>query len=468
MSIARRKRMSVSSARSVSPLSPYAFQAALNPDMEEWVKAWESVPARDLIDSPVIAVDSDTSVEDACEALLSKNVTCIAINRVPSESPHDTPYLGLFDYPDVNAFLTLAATRHRWSPEELRGKPRTEEIIAAAKAGRVPVRLVSNLSEKNPLEVLPHDATIISLLTIFSKGTHRVLIRAPSPSDDFLGFVSDKSLLEWFTTAAQNSPTLGAYVSVSLSNLALPSLYLYTSVIATKASDSVLDAMRLMSDYGVSSVAVIEEEGGNLLSAISVTDIGKIVVPSQSSQILSMPLHQLISLIKEPDGSTDGADKYPVYTVMPNNTLLYTMQKILATNSHRLFVSDDHPTASPSGTGCLSGVVSIVDVLSLFGRLANLPDVDPTAMQRHRRASSVSSESNGGPSGRSPDHYSFPRSRSSSRTGLTSSGSFVRKRTSVSSISVSPGLPASVSPGHISHIPSLESMQTHWAERVPK
>ncbi|KAI0765772.1 hypothetical protein BC629DRAFT_1293340 [Irpex lacteus] len=439
MSIAHRKRMSVSSVRSASPLSPHPFQAALNPDTEEWVKAWETVPARELIDSPIVTMDSEASVEDACEALLTKNVTCIAINRVSADSPHDAPFLGLFDYPDVNAFLTLAATRHRWSPEELRGRPRTEEIIAAARAGRVPVRLVSNLSEKNPLEVLPHDATIVSLLTVFSRGTHRVLIRAPAPSNDFLGFVSDKSLLEWFTANAQSSSSLGAYASIPLSNLALPSLYLYTSVIATKASDTVLDAMRLMSDYGVSSIAVIEEEGGRMLSAVSVTDIGKIVVPSQSSQILSTPLHQFISLIKEPDGSTDGVDKYPVYSVTPNNTLLYTMQKILATNSHRLFVSDDQPVSSPLGTGSLSGVVSIVDVLSLFGRLANLPDVDPTAMQRHRRASSASSASESSGTGRSPEHYAFPRSRSSSRTGA-----------------------------QIGRIPSLEGLQTHWAERVPR
>ncbi|KAI0690806.1 hypothetical protein BC835DRAFT_1362981 [Cytidiella melzeri] len=461
MSVSHRKRMSISSTRSASPLSPLAFQAAPNPDTEDWIKLWETIPARDLIDTPVVTVDSEASVEDACEVLLSKHVSCIAINRASSGSPADTPFLGLFDYPDVNAFLTLAATRHRWSPEELRGKPRTEEIIAAAKSGRVPVRLVSNLSEKNPLEVVPHDATIISLLAIFSRGTHRVLIRAPAHSNNFLGFVSDRSLLEWFTASAQKSPSLGAYLYTPLSNLALPSLHLYTSVVAAKASDSVLDVMRLMSDCGVSSVAVIEEEGGTLLSAVSVTDIGKLVVPSQSKTILSMPLNQFISLIKEPDGSTDGVDKYPVYSVSPASTLLYTMQKILATNSHRLFVSDEYTPSTPTGNACLSGVVSIVDVLSLFGRLANLPDIDPTAMQRHRRASSTTS------SGRSPDHFTFPRSRSSSRTGLTSSGS--RKRASVSSITISPGLPATgTSPAHIPHVPSLELLQSQWAERVPR
>ena len=103
-----------------------------------------------------------------------------------------------------------------------------------------------------------------------------VLIRAPDSSNEFLGVVSDRALLDWFEASAQRSPSLAAYLSTPLTNLALPSLYLYTSVIALKASDTVLDAMRLMSDCGVSSVAVIEEEGGGLLSAVSVTDIGKV------------------------------------------------------------------------------------------------------------------------------------------------------------------------------------------------
>lgn len=37
----------------------------------------------------------------------------------------------------------------------------------------------------------------------------------------------------------------------------------------------------------------------------------QLVVPSQSNQILSAPLHQFVAQIKEPYGSTDGADRYP-------------------------------------------------------------------------------------------------------------------------------------------------------------
>lgn len=47
-------------------------------------------------------------------------------------------------YADVNAFLTLAATRRTLLAEDLPGKARVKDIVAAAKAGRVPVHLVSS------------------------------------------------------------------------------------------------------------------------------------------------------------------------------------------------------------------------------------------------------------------------------------------------------------------------------------
>ena len=76
--------------------------------------------------------------------------------------------------------------------------------------------------------------------------------------------------------------------------------------------------------------AVVDDATGGLLSAVSVTDVGRVVVPAQNNQILGAPLKALIAKIKvgavrgrgfmgradwaclqEPDGSTDGADKFP-------------------------------------------------------------------------------------------------------------------------------------------------------------
>lgn len=132
-----------------------------------------------------------------------------------------------------------------------------------------------------------------------------VLIHSNSSSgsqEDFLGIVSDCRLLAWFLSFAQQSKfkSLRIYLSNSLSSFSdsLPSLNLFTAVVAALSTAPVLEAMKLMSEQGVSSIAVLEEEGGTLLSAVSVTDIGKIVVPSQSNQILAMSLQHFISLVK--------------------------------------------------------------------------------------------------------------------------------------------------------------------------
>ncbi|KAJ3974037.1 hypothetical protein EV361DRAFT_683190 [Lentinula raphanica] len=429
--MAHTRRLSQSLIHSTEPPASLIATAS-SADIENWFAQWQASLARDIIDSRVVSVDGQISVEDACDILLSEDISCLAIKSV------DHSISGLFDFSDVNAFLTLAATKHTFTAEAVQEKPRVDDIFTAARAGHVPVSIVSNLSEKNPLHILPYDATVVSLLEVFARGIHRVLIETNPSGDiqeDFAGIVSDRGLLAWFLSFAQQtgSESLRVYLFNPLNSFSdsLPSLNLYTSVVATLSTEPVLEAMKLMSEEGVSSIAVLEEEGGTLLSAVSVTDVGKIVVPSQSNQILSLPLQQFISLIKVgthcthytyvstenllqyPDGSTDGQDRYPVYSVLPTSTMLYTIQKLLATNAHRVFVAQEStgtsPVLSPISFGNLTGLVSIVDILSLFARLAKVQDIDPTRMQRHRRASSVSSQT----SSKESD-----RSRSSSRTGI--------------------------------------------------
>lgn len=88
--------------------------------------------------------------------------------------------------------------------------------------------------------------------------------------------VSDRRLLAWFYQYAQETPSLSQFLSIPLHHLSLPSLNLNLSVVAARSNATVLDAMKLMSEQGVSSIAVVDEDLGNLVSAVSVTDIGKV------------------------------------------------------------------------------------------------------------------------------------------------------------------------------------------------
>ena len=91
--------------------------------------------------------------------------------------------------------------------------------------------------------------------------------------------VSDRGLLACLASYANETPSLLNFISNSLIFLSLPSLNIFSDVVAARANATVLDAMKLMSEEGVSSVAVVDDENGGLLSAVSVTDIGKVFPP---------------------------------------------------------------------------------------------------------------------------------------------------------------------------------------------
>ncbi|KAJ8585880.1 hypothetical protein M405DRAFT_935755 [Rhizopogon salebrosus TDB-379] len=246
--------------------------------------------------------------------------------------------------------------------------------MSAAQEGRVPVHLTS---EKNYLET-------ISLLGVFAKGTRSVLIEtAPPPpaggsatteqtspttylggilrqfcftitpfraitiSDVASTFSSSSSFRIHthidFPALSQPIPsppypnlstltprfTFATLLAYSLNLLALPTLQVYVFVVAVV-------------DDGGGGYGGGYGSWGGLNGTVSVTDIGK------SNYILS--LHQFVAQTKEPDGSTDGADKYPA-------------------NAHRLFVTDSdfEPSSSPGSPmgGRLCGIVSVVDIPSL-------------------------------------------------------------------------------------------------------
>lgn len=117
--------------------------------------------------------------------LLPRLIRCVFTSSSPLPS-----LLTSFKHADVNAFLVLAATRNKSKREDPADPNRAEKIIAAATAGHVPVQLVSSktgstdrifcrpnrradLSDKNPLHVLPHDADLVDLLALFAGGAHR-------------------------------------------------------------------------------------------------------------------------------------------------------------------------------------------------------------------------------------------------------------------------------------------------------
>jgi len=193
---------------------------------------------------------------------------------------------GLFDYADANSFLLLglnARTLASGSVED----PRTSEILAASRQGVVPIRLACNISQKNPMKVRDEDASLESLLQIYAAGTHRVVIH-PSSSPHPVGIATDLSLISHLLSSP--SPALQQLLQQPLLSLGIGESPV--PVVSATIDSTILDAMSLMDAEGVNSVAVLDRNG-MLHSAVSVTDIGRLVIPSQSKDVLATKLGQL-------------------------------------------------------------------------------------------------------------------------------------------------------------------------------
>jgi predicted transcriptional regulator len=68
----------------------------------------------------------------------------------------------------------------------------------------------------------------------------------------------------------------------------MPSISTPRLVVSCSSEDSILDTMELMNSEGVNSVAVVDSTTGALLSAVSVTDVGKVSQRSARATVVYM------------------------------------------------------------------------------------------------------------------------------------------------------------------------------------
>jgi CBS domain-containing protein len=112
----------------------------------------------------------------------------------------------------------------------------------------------------------------------------------------------------------------------------------------TRSADSPLtEALSLMNNEGLTSVAVVDN-GLNVVGTISTADV-KHLTNAASLPMLQLSCMHFISVILSERGVERGRDSFPVFYVNPYSTLAHTVAKLVATQSHRMWVVE---SASPS------------------------------------------------------------------------------------------------------------------------
>ncbi|GAA5802332.1 hypothetical protein EDC94DRAFT_621826 [Helicostylum pulchrum] len=321
-------------------------------------KDWTMIQASDLVQNQqVIQINGNVSVEEACQILVDNNISSAPV-YVEGEKGH---YIGMFDYGDVIAYILLVLHRKPGQKDSSDSidldSLEIKDIVRRALDGqKVPVRMASDLSRKNPFYSILEEATLLSAVEIFACGTHRVSIL--KPDGEIGGILSQSTVVRYLYENRKQFPILDEVMNKTILQLKLGD----EPVVGIDADATVLDALSLMSSKGVSSIAVLRGDKF-VLGNISMTDV-KHVMKVNSHRMLWKTCFQFVSHIRTQQGITDGQDRLPVFDVHQGTSLGFTIAKLLATKAHRVWVTNEAHQAI--------GIVSLTDVTSVFASLVGI------------------------------------------------------------------------------------------------
>lgn len=363
-------------------------------------------------------VQMDTTVEDATMALLKNTSSNVVIVR---EDPSSSVPISTFDYNDLNAYILVVVGLA--NP----GEDLVQLYDAIAKKAQarisIPLRDIQPILRKESLVTLQGDEDLPKAIEVFGSGVHRVLVT--NHNSQVVGILSQLKLLEFFWNEGINFRAIDELYPRLLRDLGVGS----QQIIAVNADSPLTEALDLMNQEGLSSVAVVDN-GLNVVGNISTTDV-RLLTNATSLPLLQNSCMHFISVILTEEGVEKGKDSFPVFYVNPYSTLAHTVAKLVATHSHRMWVVESaspspsapgtpslgptvlvptpsssqnsltgghFPSVPPASTlpgthlsGRLIGVVTLTDILNLFAKSTGLNPSDPSEQRARRRRSSSSS-----------------------------------------------------------------------------
>ncbi|KAI0127369.1 hypothetical protein BJ170DRAFT_595238 [Xylariales sp. AK1849] len=385
---------------------------------------WRDVHIGELVSKEDIKwVDMDTSVEDATMILLKSSSSNVVLIRENDSEPIP---VSTFDYNDLNAYLLIVVglahpdEAHVALYDSLAKKAQAQESI--------PLRDIQPVFRKESLVKLQGNDNVAKAIEAFGSGVHRVLVT--NPAGEVVGVLSQLKLMEFFWSEGINFSAIEDLYPRILRDLGVGS----QQIIAINADSPLADALSLMSNEGLSSVAVVDNSS-NVVGNISTVDV-RLLTNAASLPLLQNTCMHFISVILNERGVEKGKDSVPVFYVNPYSTLAHTVAKLVATKSHRMWVVESAspspsapatpllgPTTSPTVlvpdsisnsqsslttgahfspvpassmagshlSGHLTGVVTLTDILNLFAKTSGLHPSDPSEQRARRRRSSSSS-----------------------------------------------------------------------------
>lgn len=385
---------------------------------------WTDILLADLAESnKLICINSAYSIQKAFETLVEHDLTSLPVAL--SKTDYDLSNCLSFDCSDLNTYLLLVMNKinlnelSTGSLFEEEGKSlsldkKQEQLLAmiskAKKGEEVPVDFIIRLHPKNPFLKFKESESLYKAVEAFGNGVHRVAI--VNNENRITGILSQRRMIRFFWENARRFPSLEFLLSSTLQDLKIGS----THPITIFGDQPLIEALQKMFDERVSSLAVIDRNKC-LVGNISIVDV-KNVSSTKNSHYLFKPVTTFISYNLSQKGIEKGQDQFPIFHVNKQSSLNRVIAKLVATQSHRLWIvesrnpsvistgaagsSNAGPTSMVEGAlsdsnpqdagrvGKLVGVVTLTDILGLFAQVKSGVKIDPQSARKNRRRSSTS------------------------------------------------------------------------------
>lgn len=418
---------SLSRNTSVSSKSSSLFQQSM------MASDWNDILLADLTESnKLIAINSSYSVQKAFETLISHDLTSLPVAL--SKTNYDLSNCLSFDYSDLNTYLLLIMNKINFNAlsineiaddngAELSMQQKHDKLVSlinkAKKGEEVPVDFIVKLHPKNPFLKFKESETLLKAVEAFGNGAHRVAII--DNQNKITGILSQRRAIKFFWENARRFPSLEFLWNTSLQDLKIGS----TNPITIQGDQPLIEALQKMFNENVSSLAVIDKNK-QLVGNISIVDV-KNVSSTKNSHLLFKPVTTFISYNLSQKGIEKGQDQFPIFHVNQQTSLGRVIAKLVATQSHRLWIVESRgsshfsSTSSTSGAvntstietalssaeaaasaaaattvsqdsgrpGKLIGVVTLTDILGLFAAHKSGIKIDPQTARNNRRRSST-------------------------------------------------------------------------------
>lgn len=294
---------------------------------------WRDIAIGELLQPDEVKwAELDTSIQEATKTLFQSNPNNVVLVRQDSSSKEA---ISTFDHSDLNAYLLAVVGLAK--PEEEQVALYRDISVKAQSQEEIPLRELQPIFRKEELVKIPAEATLDKAIEVFGGGIHRVLIT--NRDSEVVGILSQLRLLEFFWNEAVNFPLIDRLYTILLRDLQIGT----QQIIAINADAPLADALFLMSSEGLTSVAVVDN-GHNVVGNISTVDV-RHLTSANSLPLLKASCMHFISVILSERGVEHGRDSFPVFYVNPYSTLAHTVAKLVATQSHRMWVVE---SASPS------------------------------------------------------------------------------------------------------------------------